>query len=510
MRIRCSLMRMISVVVFVVLFIPSVCPAAISGRVTRTDGNPEKGATITYTDESNPDIVFTAVTDDDGRYEIMTETSVQNDENSDITPAGFTLHQNYPNPFNPVTVIPFSLEISGFVRLDLYNMLGQKIRTLISGYYSEGHHSVTWNGLDDNGLSAAAGVYIYRLKQSWFVESRKMLLIDGGSALSSGGISRVLPQGTTADGSEALLSNATNNFAKYTGNTSYRVSIYGDQVFPFEVNGVRADDGDVVDFEISAHKGGYIFTFDLKIDQGVETSINDSKIHIDFPAHAFVEDKEMVVGIKQAFDLAPALIFPALNGAGKIWHIDAQYKDENTETPKAELQKNSFLTIPYDQSKLSGEALEEDIFPAYWNGNSWMKVNGVPDIESKSITVETDRLGLWTVFYGRLIGDITVGQAFDLMEDNAENANFVVLDVRTPGEYESVYLQDAVNIDYKSESFRDEMGKLDKSKKYLVYCLAGTRSSGAVSIMNELGFTEVYNMLGGIRQWLFEGYPVAE
>lgn len=239
-------------------------------------------------------------------------------------------------------------------------MLGQKIRTPINGYYTKGHHSVTWNGLDDNGLSAAAGIYIYRLKQGRYVESRKMLLIDGGSVMYSGGASRVLPQGTITDGAEALLSNATSNYAKYTGNATYQVSIYG--------------------------------------DRGVETSI------------------------------------------------------------------------------------EEDIFPAYWNGNCWMKVNGVPDIESKSITVETDRLGLWTVFYGRLIGDITVGQSFDLMEDNAENANFVVLDVRTPGEYESVYLQDAVNIDYRSESFRDEVGKLDKSKKYLVYCLAGTRSSGAVSI----------------------------
>jgi len=508
MTIRCNAIRLISVVVFVVFFLPSLCPAAITGRVTRTDGNPEKGATITYTDESDSDIVFTAVTDDDGRYEIVTVTSVQKDENSDITPDGLALYQNYPNPFNPATAIPFSLEISGFVRLDLYNMLGQKIKTLISGYRSEGHHSATWNGLDDNGLPAAAGVYIYQLKQGHSAKTRKMLLIDSGNKVISAGISRLPSQGESTAIEAGSVSNTPGLYAKIAGNSTYHITILGQLVFPFELNGVTANDGDVIDFVISTFCGSGSSSLPSEDGRTIEINSETMKINMIFPAHAF--SKDVTVTIKHVHELAPALVFPTLNITGDIWYINAEYKQYDYHSPGPELLKTSLLSIPYDPAGLGVEVPEEDLFAAHWNGNSWMKGNGVLDIKSKSITVETSYLGLWAVFYGRLIGDITVGQTNDLMEDNAANANFVVLDVRTSGEYESGYLQDAVNIDYKSESFRDEVGKLDKSKKYLVYCLAGVRSSGAVSIMNELGFTEVYNMLGGIRQWLFEGYPIVE
>jgi len=88
------------------------------------------------------------------------------------TPSEFRLHQNYPNPFNPYTEIWFNLAQAGHARLEVYNMLGQKVTTLVDGNLEAGYHRVTWDG-----AMFASGIYLYRLQASDFVESKKMLLV---------------------------------------------------------------------------------------------------------------------------------------------------------------------------------------------------------------------------------------------------------------------------------------------------------------------------------------------
>jgi rhodanese-related sulfurtransferase len=63
-------------------------------------------------------------------------------------------------------------------------------------------------------------------------------------------------------------------------------------------------------------------------------------------------------------------------------------------------------------------------------------------------------------------------------------------------------------IDYYSDTFKNELDKLDKNKTYLIYCRTGRRTGLTLDIMEEPGFIEVYNMLGGITQWQAKGYPV--
>lgn len=104
--------------------------------------------------------------------------------------------------------------------------------------------------------------------------------------------------------------------------------------------------------------------------------------------------------------------------------------------------------------------------------------------------------------------DIGVREVYDLIIKNKENSNFVIIDVRTPQEYTDGHIENALNLDYYSENFRDELNELNKERIYLIYCASGNRSSRASSIMEELTFREVYNMLGGITQWKAEGYPV--
>jgi rhodanese-related sulfurtransferase len=104
--------------------------------------------------------------------------------------------------------------------------------------------------------------------------------------------------------------------------------------------------------------------------------------------------------------------------------------------------------------------------------------------------------------------DISVSQAFELIQNNRDNENFIILDVRTLQEYREAHLEDAINIDYYSEDFQDRLSGLDKNKIYLVYCQSGNRSANAAAIMINLGFVELYNMLGGITAWISAGYPV--
>ena len=76
-----------------------------------------------------------------------------------------------------------------------------------------------------------------------------------------------------------------------------------------------------------------------------------------------------------------------------------------------------------------------------------------------------------------------------------------IVDVRTPHEYDSSHVQNAINIDYKNPSFRDNIQILDKTKPVLVYCRSGKRSLNAMNIMMGLGFNNVYNLSGGILEF---------
>ena len=94
-----------------------------------------------------------------------------------VVPEVYQLSQNYPNPFNPSTVIRFRLPLAAAVELTVYNLAGQRIRTLVEGVRSAGVHQVTWDGRDGAGRVVASGVYFSRLHAADFVGVRKMVLL---------------------------------------------------------------------------------------------------------------------------------------------------------------------------------------------------------------------------------------------------------------------------------------------------------------------------------------------
>lgn len=107
-----------------------------------------------------------------------------------------------------------------------------------------------------------------------------------------------------------------------------------------------------------------------------------------------------------------------------------------------------------------------------------------------------------------IVIDISVTQALELIQKNLNSEDFIILDVRTPSEFQQAHLENAINIDFQSEFFQTLLDELDKNKIYLVYCQSGNRSSQATNIMVSMDFNEVYNMLGGISAWIAAGYTV--
>jgi hypothetical protein len=104
-------------------------------------------------------------------------TDVRDENEGKGKPCKFALSQNYPNPFNQSTKIEFTLPNSRSVSLNIYDLLGRKVRTLVRENLSAGQKSVFWDGKDNSGNEAVSGVYFYQLRAGDFSESKKLILL---------------------------------------------------------------------------------------------------------------------------------------------------------------------------------------------------------------------------------------------------------------------------------------------------------------------------------------------
>ncbi len=98
-------------------------------------------------------------------------------ESKEYIPQKFALEQNYPNPFNPTTTIEYALSKTGLVRITIYDMLGRHIKTLVNRNQLAGQHQTSWDGMDENNIPVAAGVYFTKLEAGNFVKVIKLALV---------------------------------------------------------------------------------------------------------------------------------------------------------------------------------------------------------------------------------------------------------------------------------------------------------------------------------------------
>ena len=92
-------------------------------------------------------------------------------------PKEFALHNNYPNPFNPVTNIVYDIPEVTDVTLEIYNVMGQRVRTLAQGSHEAGRYQIVWNATNDIGQALSSGMYIYRIQAGDFVSVKKLVLM---------------------------------------------------------------------------------------------------------------------------------------------------------------------------------------------------------------------------------------------------------------------------------------------------------------------------------------------
>jgi hypothetical protein len=109
-------------------------------------------------------------------YEPQEPVSVEEITGSGL-PTSYELSQNYPNPFNPSTTFDFAVPCRGDVSIEILNILGQRVRSLVDAEVPAGRFRVTWNGTDASGKLVATGVYLYRFRAGNHVETKKMLLL---------------------------------------------------------------------------------------------------------------------------------------------------------------------------------------------------------------------------------------------------------------------------------------------------------------------------------------------
>ncbi|MCH7732068.1 MAG: T9SS type A sorting domain-containing protein, partial [Candidatus Marinimicrobia bacterium] len=103
--------------------------------------------------------------------------SVDDGNESYQIPTEYALAQNYPNPFNPQTIIEFAIPHTGWINLTIYNLLGQKVRTLANGIHEQGRYRIIWDGRNELDQSVSSGMYIYSLMTDKTRITKKMLLL---------------------------------------------------------------------------------------------------------------------------------------------------------------------------------------------------------------------------------------------------------------------------------------------------------------------------------------------
>jgi hypothetical protein len=113
---------------------------------------------------------------DDLEVKVLNVTDIV-DRTADGVPVTFELGDNYPNPFNPSTHIQFGVPNNGNVKLLIYNMMGQRIRTLLDEDRGPGRYDVVWDATDDAGRFVGSGIYFYQLRTPAAIVTKEMLLL---------------------------------------------------------------------------------------------------------------------------------------------------------------------------------------------------------------------------------------------------------------------------------------------------------------------------------------------
>ena len=200
----------------------------LEGRVRLESGEPVADAQVRLFDLTDLGQGAIARAQTDGRgYFALPLAALR----GSALPEGFTLGPNYPNPFNPSTIIPYQLAAQSQVRLEVFNLLGQHLATLVDGERPAGFHTATWHATDAAGRAVGAGVYIYRMTVGAASQTGRMVLIDGQAGVAAMGAASVWSGVSGGDGSDG------------TGEQMYGLIVSGSGLVPYIDSAFRVEAG---------------------------------------------------------------------------------------------------------------------------------------------------------------------------------------------------------------------------------------------------------------------------
>ena len=212
--------------------------AQVLGQVRLESGLPVVGAQVLVFDvrDLRRGVLATGTTDAAGEFALVgggfdrtSASSVESLSPRVGLPVGFALGQNYPNPFNPSTVIPYELASGGYVRLEVFNLLGQRVATLVDGEQAAGVHTAVWKA------TVSAGVYLYRLTMDGQQQVGRMVLVDGGA-----GFDKLSPRGDAISLRAELV-----EARPEAGDASYGLVVLGEGLVPYMDADFRLGSGPV-------------------------------------------------------------------------------------------------------------------------------------------------------------------------------------------------------------------------------------------------------------------------
>ena len=231
---------LISSLIGFVLSISVSAESLIEGRVRLDSGELVADAQVRLFDMSDlrQGAIARATTDGTGYFALPLAAL-----GGHALPQGFALGPNYPNPFNPSTIIPYQLAALSEVRLEVFNLLGQRLATLVDGARPAGFHTATWNATDGAGRAVGAGVYIYRMTVGTASQTGRMVLVDGQAGVAASGVASVW-SGASGSGLDGV------------GAQVYGLIVSGEGLVPYVDSSFRVEAG-MAPVELVMSEGPY-------------------------------------------------------------------------------------------------------------------------------------------------------------------------------------------------------------------------------------------------------------
>jgi len=252
------LITLTSLTIFINLTAQDLHEVCFHGYVTDSEtGKGVVNVKVEVINEADPAQKCSGKTDITGRYELNLATAVTSVP-QDQKPVDFKLKQNYPNPFNPSTLINFQLPRSEHIQIIVYNTLGQKIKTLVNGRYGPGYYTMAWDATDENGNGVAAGIYFYQLRAGKFLQTNKMVLLDGNNVGKR-----------TIHNTSSLKQNDENNTLSKSNLLTVTIRAVGARIYTFKKQHITVTENE--------------FRFDMNVDMKQGSLLNKDLVNVSEP-----------------------------------------------------------------------------------------------------------------------------------------------------------------------------------------------------------------------------------